>query len=296
MALFAWLALWALGMGTAHAAPVKVLVSILPQQYFAEQIGGDLVDVTVVVGPGRSPENYEPSLQQMHALSGARLYWRIGLPFESHLGLEDIARNSQLLVLDARQGIVMREMESLSMVLADDHHDSHATPRHDHGHQGLDPHYWLDPNNVKAMAQAFKAALVEIDPEHSAAYEANFLRFTKELEQLDTSLHAQLDSLQQRRFMVFHPAWGYFAAAYNLRQVPIEIEGKSPGPKTLAAIIQLARREHIRVIFVQQQFSQRDAQTVAQAITGRVVVVDPLALDYSDNLRRVAQAFAEAMQ
>lgn len=307
VALFCLLFLFA---GKIHSAPLEVLVSILPQQYFAEQIGGEWVQVTVLVGPGSSPENYEPSLQQMHWLSRARLYWRIGLPFEEVLGLDNVARKSTMTVLDARQGITLREMENLAIVLAEnvqaDDEQSHeggdekGVGLHEdelvHGHLGADPHFWLNPRNVKLMGAEFKNALINIDPEHGDEYEANYQRFAAELDQLDAAISLSLDGLQQRRFMVFHPAWGYFADAYGLRQVPIEIEGKSPGPKSLAAIIQLARQQEIKVIFVQRQFSQRNAQTIARAIGGRVVVVDPLSGEYRDNLRRVAQVFAEAMR
>ncbi|MEJ2346757.1 MAG: zinc ABC transporter substrate-binding protein [Gammaproteobacteria bacterium] len=169
-------------------------------------------------------------------------------------------------------------------------------PDADHDHGPKDPHIWLDPLLVRHMCRTFKDALVRLDPAHAEDYQANFERYARQLEQLDQDIRRTLSGLGSRRFMVFHPAWGYFAAAYDLTQVPIEIGGKSPGPRTLAAIIGLARRERIRVIFVQRQFSRRDAETIARAIHGKVVAVDPLAVDYMTNLRHVARVFAEAMQ
>lgn len=293
-----WLGCLLVFVGNTQAAALPVLVSILPQKYFAERIGGEHLQVAVLVGPGRSPENYEPSLQQMSQLSKAGLFWRMGLPFEEVLAQRLFAADGRTLVLDARQGVHLRSMENLAIVLAGDEEHADDGHSHDHAHDkaGYDPHFWLSPRIAKHMAQQFKQALLVVDPRHAQDYEANYRRLALELEQLDEQIKDLLANSGQRRFMVFHPAWGYFADAYGLRQIPIEIEGKSPGPKTLAAIMQLAREENIRVIFVQRQFSQRDAETVAHAIDGVVVAVDPLAGNYTENLLQAANAFAEAMR
>jgi zinc transport system substrate-binding protein len=294
--------LWAMCLlvmaGSVQAASLPVLVSILPQKYFVERIGGGHVDVSVLVGPGRSPENYEPTMQQLAQVAEARLFWRMGLPFEEVLASRLFAQAQQVTVLDARQGVRLRDMESLAVVLqaGESHGEDAHGHEHEHEHQGKDPHFWLSPRIAMHMAGQLKRALQAIDPGNAQAYEASYQALAGELTQLDADIQALLANLTQRRFMVFHPAWGYFADAYELRQIPIEIEGKSPGPRTLAAIIQLAREENIRVVFVQSQFSRRDALTVAQAIGGVVVAVDPLAENYSDNLRQAAQAFARAMQ
>lgn len=277
------------GAQVARAAPLTVFVSILPQQQFAQAIGGDHVHVQVMVGPGRSPATYAPTPRQMAALSDARLYWRIGSPFEQVWMARIEAVNPAMAVVDARDGIRLRHMEPTAAVLGSGAADD------DHGHGLKDPHIWLSPPLVKIMCAHFKDALIRLDPSHRADYEANFRRYVRRLDRLDADIRRTLAGVHQRRFMVFHPAWGYFAATYGLVQIPIQIEGKTPGPRTLAAIIALARRDDIRVIFVQRQFSRIDAETVASAIGGKVVVVDPLAADYLSNLRHVARVFAEAM-
>ncbi len=290
-------------IGRAQADPINVFVSVLPQQYFAERVGGERVRVSVMVGPGQSPATYEPTPRQMAQLSQAAIYWRMGSPFEDVWMKRIMAANPRMQVIDVRDGIAVRQMEDLETVLASDA----DLERHEHGdHSGReayrhhagqrDPHIWLSPPRVMRVTAHFKQALVALDPKHHAEYEANYTRFTQELEQLHRDIKTLLATVTARRFMVFHPAWGYFADTYELRQIPIEIEGKAPGPRTLAELIALAKSEGIRVIFVQQQFSHRDAETVARAIDGRVVKVDPLALDYSANLRQIARTFAEAMQ
>ena len=290
VALWLWPGTWSVAEAPAG---LTVFVSVLPQQQFAEAIGGGHVRVHVMVGPGRSPATYEPSPRQMIELAGARLYWRIGVPFEDVWMARIADANPSMRILDARDGITLRDMESAAAVFsAEPVHGGHG----DHHHGLKDPHIWLSPSLVKHMCERFKDALIERDPAHAGDYRTNFERYARQLDQLDEDIRRTLANVPSRRFMVFHPAWGYFAHTYDLTQIPIEIEGKSPGPRTLAAIIDLARREHIHVIFVQQQFSRTDAEAVARAIDARVVAVDPLAVDYLSNLRQVAQRFAAAMQ
>ncbi|MBA1330785.1 ABC transporter substrate-binding protein, partial [Candidatus Endoriftia persephone str. Guaymas] len=131
-------------------------------------------------------------------------------------------------------------------------------------------------------------------PQHQAKFEHNYQRFAQQLEQLDREIKQQLSGLRSRRFMVFHPAWGYFADAYGLTQIAIEQEGKEPGARALTALIEQARAKQVRVIFVQPQFNRKTAQRLAAAIGGRVEPIDPLAENYIDNLRRVARLIAEA--
>jgi zinc transport system substrate-binding protein len=96
--------------------------------------------------------------------------------------------------------------------------------------------------------------------------------------------------------MVFHPSWGYFADAYQLQQIAIEHEGKQPGARALSQLIEQAKQNQIKVVFVQPQFDQRQAEQIARAIDGKVMAVDPLAANYIDNLRQVAQQFSQALQ
>lgn len=264
---------------------IPVFVSILPQKYFVERVGGALVEVSVLVEPGRSPETYEPTPQQMAALSRATLFFRIGAPFEQ-AWMERVQRANPILrIVDNRNGIALRELESNS--------DSEDAD-HDHRHtQGKDPHIWTSPPLVKQIAVQIRDTLIGSAPEHHHAFEKNYAAFAAELDNLDQEIRDRLATLQNRRFMVFHPAWGYFADTYGLRQIPIEAAGKSPGPRTLAHLIEGGRSEGVRVIFVQPQYSERAARAVAQAIDGRVEAIDPLAYDFPANLRRVANLIAE---
>lgn len=270
----------------AEAAPLRVFVSVSPQQTFVERIGTNKVVVQTMVRPGYSPATYEPTPRQISALANADLYLRIGVPFEQAWMTRISAVNPSMRIHDARQGIEVPAVASHG-------HGSHGTDGH---HADHDPHLWTNPLLVKRMAQTIRDALSELDPVNRAHYEHNYESYAAELDALDAEIRSLLDELEDRRFMVFHPAWGHFARAYRLVQIPIERGGKQPGPQTLTEIISQAKRDQVRVIFVQPQFDQKLAQQVARNIGGRVVVIDPLSPDYTNNMRKVAQQVAQADQ
>ena len=293
------LCLWLFLPLAQGAEPLRVFVSVLPQQTFVERIGGGHVVVESMVKPGFSPHTYEPTPSQIARLAGADLYVNIGVPFEDAWNARLRAANPEIKMLDAREGISPRALE------AHDHDDAEAKSHahqeieareHDHEPSGAapDPHIWTSPILVKRMAENIQKMLAELDPSHAGAYRDNLAALSAELDALDRDIRDQLAGLSNRRFMVFHPAWGYFADTYGLEQIPIEKAGKEPGPRSLTALIDQARRESVRVIFVQPHFPRKSAEQVANAIHGRVEVIDPLAPDYFENLRRVARVIAES--
>lgn len=259
----------------AQAAPT-VFVSILPQKFFVERIAGDLVRVEVLVPPGASPATHEPTPQQMLALSGALAWFRIGVPFEDAWAPRIIANHPRLRVVDTREGITLMPMGA--------------------GGGRRDPHIWTSPRLVSRQSETIRDALAEMLPQHRPQFAANQARFAADLAALDAELRERLASLRDRRFMIYHPAWGYFASDYGLQQIAIEVEGREPGPQTLARIITEAREAGIRVIFVQAQFSTAAAESVARAIGGQVIPIDPLAEDMIANTRVVAEALTRALR
>ncbi|PLX62839.1 metal ABC transporter solute-binding protein, Zn/Mn family [Sedimenticola selenatireducens] len=278
-----------LAFGTVVSAePLSVYVTILPQKFFVQRLGGEHVRVSVLVGPGQSPETFEPLPRQMAVLSRAALFYRIGVPFEDAWMDTVKSANPRIALLDARRGLTLREMEP-----AGGHrHDND----HRHTHEQGDPHIWLDPANVRVMIGHLRDQLIALDPPHASAYRENHARFHQELLELEQEIRTLLSPLKGRRFMVFHPSWGYFADAFGLQQMPIESEGKEVGARTLKQLIEQARAEQIRVIFVQRQFSQSQASALAAETGARLVSLDPLAESYIENMRQVARAISEAYQ
>lgn len=280
-------ALLALSLGASAAEPLNVYVSLLPMKSFVERVGGADVRVTVMVGPGQSPATYEPSPRQMAGLSTARAYFRIGVPFENVWMGRIAAARPGLKIVDLRDGIELKPIDSSP---------SAGATRSASGQGALDPHIWTAPPLVKVMAARIRDALTEIAPARATAFAERHRRFVADLDTLDARIRAELAGRKERTFLVFHPSWGYFARAYGLTQIAIEAEGKEPGPRALATVIDEARRRGTRVVFVQKQFSRNDAKTVASAIGGEVVVIDPLAEDFLANTRAVAAAFARNLR
>lgn len=272
--------------GIVLAGPLPVMTSVVPLKTFVEEIGGRHVQVGVLVGTGHDPHTYDPSPQQIAALSRAALYVRTGLPFEAAWMRRIRSANPDMQVLDARNGLPLLEEPA-------HHHGGHSR---DDGHSHGDPHVWTSPRLVRRMAGSIRDALIALDSGHAADFRRNHDRFVEALDRLDRDIRGLLEQLPRRRFLVFHPAWGYFANAYGLEQVSIQREGKEPGARGLVALIEQARREGIRAVIVQPQFDPRRARQVADAIGGDVILADPLAPDYLENLRAVAEQIAGALR
>lgn len=281
--LVAWIGCWS---PSAHAAgPLPVFVSILPQKYFVERIGGHQVQVSVMVRQGQSPETYEPTSRQMAKLAQAKLYFRIGIPFENIWLERIIAANPKMEVVDCRRGISLLPMT-----------EGHPALEAGDQHGMADPHIWTSPLLVKIMAAHIRNALIAANPISSSQFEKNYQAFIRDLNQLDQYIRQTLAGVTYRRFMVFHPAWSYFARTYGLEEIPIEQAGKEPGARSLAALIEQGRQEGLRAIFVQRQLSRRNAELVARVIGAKVIVLDPLAEDYERNLRHVATVLARVLR
>ncbi|BCU06507.1 cation ABC transporter substrate-binding protein [Allochromatium tepidum] len=254
---------------------IQVFVTVPPQQTFVERIGGSQVRVEALVGAGSNPHAYEPTPGQIARLAEADVYFGIGLPMEAAWMKRIRAVNPEIRVVDLSDGISRRRLE------AHDHHHESGTEQ--------DPHVWTSPPLVIGMAERIAGTLAELDPLQAAEYEARLADFVAELKDLDADTRTRLDRLKHRRFMVYHPSWGYFADNYGLTQIPIESEGKEPGPRRLAALIDQARREDVRVILAQPQMSTKAAEQVAQEIGGRVEVVDTLSADYIGTIRHLTR-------
>jgi len=271
-----------------------MFVSILPQKYFVERIVGDEFEVEVMVPPGQSPATYEPTPQQMVALSNAVIYFKIGVQFEQSWLGKIAELNPELKFVDTASGIELREMATLEEILETEI-DVHAEV-HEHDHAGaLDPHIWLSPELVKIQAENMLNALIDYIPDRKEVYELRSQGFKVDLEELQLEMKQNLAELKNRKLLVFHPSWGYFAEEFNLQQIPIEISGKAPTSRELAIIMKLAKEQNIKVIFVQKQFSKHEAEMIAENISGTVVQIDPLAENYLENMRSIAQQMQESL-
>jgi zinc transport system substrate-binding protein len=256
-----------------------VMVTVLPQVEFVNAVGGDKVEVTAMVPPGANPHTYEVTPAQMAKLSKAKMYVKVGSPLEFELTWLDklVAQNRDMLLVDGGQGIGL--MESA-----------------DPDEPGIDAHTWTSPRNVKTMLTNISAGLSQISPAERPYFEKNRDSYVEKLDALDADIRSSLTGIGNRTFIVYHPAWGYFAREYGLKQLGIERDGKEPQAAYMARLINEARENNVKVIFISPQFDTRSAEAIAREIGGSVVSIDPEGRDYIDNMRKVAEALREALK
>ena len=276
------------GTGYAFEDRINIMVSIPPQKYFVEKIGGEYVNVSVLLPPGTSPHFFEPKPARMIELGKADMYMAIGVEYEKHLLPRIRSMHPGLSIIHTDHGIKKISMGSRSHAHPPDDNHEHE---HDH-HAGRDPHIWLSPELVMVQAENIYNALAAAFPESKKHFQDNYISFTKELQELDEEIRDIFSQMNPgTKFMVFHPAWGYFAKAYDLVQMPVEMEGKEPRAADLKHLIDTARDENIKVVFVSPQFSKRSAQVIAESIGGETVSIDPLAEDWKQNMRKMVDKF-----
>ena len=284
------LLLTAFGLASCSPSPaantantIGVTVSILPEKYFVERIGGSLVSVNVMVGPGADPHTYEPKPAQMAALSNASIFFRIGVEYENAWLDRISSTNPKMKIVNLADGIQKLPMPA--------HQDAQGAA----SGEGLDPHIWTSPTLVKSLAERIYSELSAIDPTNASVYKANLGSFQKDIDALDLEIRSSFNNLPNHRIMVFHPAWAYFARDYNLEQIPIEIGGTEPSASELAKLIDTAKADNIRVIFAQPEFSTQIAKYIAKEIGGEVILISDLAENWLENLRQVAQAIKKSL-
>ena len=261
---------------------LNVVVSIVPLQEFVEKVGGEKVNVTVMVPPGASPHAYEPSPAQLMRVSKAHMYVKVGTPIEFEIAWLDrlLSMNSTMYVCDASIGI------DLITVSGDD----------EHGFSSIDPHIWLSPRNAKIMVNNIHNALVAIDANNEKYYRAQSDAYCAELDRLHRRIKEILREKQERQFVVYHASWQYFAKDYALEQLSIETGGKEPTARNMHEVILSAREHNIKTVFVSPQFSTKSADVIASEIGGAVALIDPLANDYVTNMEKVARSLSAAMK
>lgn len=248
-----------------------VVVSIEPYRWFVTGLAGDDVDVVALLPPGASPLSFEPGMNTLRSLEQASLLVRVGhphFPFE-RAWLDGLLRDHPgLPVVDAHHAGAERGAE-------------------------IDPHEWLAPPAALALVDALEAPIARLTADSAAvSRRAEALRAT--IRRLDAELARKLGPLAGSGFLVLHPAWGHFAAHYGLEQIALEHEGKAPGPRELAERIDRARARGLRDVIVTPQIDPTQAASVARALGGRIVELDPLASDWPTGLQRTADVVSAA--
>ena len=243
---------------------IGVVVSILPLAEFVEQVGKDKVEVTVIVPPGADPHLFELTPVQLKKISQAQLYVEVGSGLNFELTWMDKIKliYKDMLICNSSIGITLVDK---------------------------DPHIWLSPRNAKTMVENISEALIKIDPLSQKYFKKNSIEYINKLDLLDKEIKARLEGLKNRRFISYHPSWGYFAKEYDLIQIAIENEGKEPSAASLAHIIDQIRAFNISIILVSPQYNIKSAEVVAKEVGAQIIIADDLSMDYINNLRKLAE-------
>lgn len=256
-----------------------VVVTVSPQAAFVKEIAEDRVNVVTVLPPGANHETYTPPLQDMEKISSAQLYLTLGLPPEKATLLPKVAEmNPKMRIVD-----VQSEVAKV------------YTPRY-FAPDDQDPHIWLSPKRAAVMVRTTAQELALLDPANRSVYETNAQRLIGQIEAVDQEIRASLQNLQNRTFIVYHPAFGYFAEDYNLTMVALEEEGKEADPRHMREVIDMAREKGINIIFYQEDIDGRQSRTFAEELGGHAEKVSPMAADYIENLKRMAKSFAMGLK
>jgi zinc transport system substrate-binding protein len=269
---------------TSQVEPrMKVITTLLPYKEFAEAVGRERVQVSVLIPPGASPHTYELTPGQLREVSEARVYLKVGsgVEFEEVWLGRIVALKKDIMVCNSSDGVKLREME-----------DHHQPEGNGHSSQRKDPHIWLSPRNAKVIVENIRDCFVRLDPRNIELYDFNLSEYIKRLDDIDREIEHKLLELKNRSFIVFHPAWGYFARDYGLQQTAVHPEGKEPSPRDIIRVIEQARAHGITTIFVSPHIDPRAARFVAKETDAWVGFADPLGEQYIENLREVADLIA----
>lgn len=268
-----------------------IVVSILPQKYFVDRIGGKYVDVEVLVSPGQSPATYNPLPNQIRRILNADAWFTASVPFEKRFLTTARNYTDKMEIVPSQARVEMLPMEStVATIDGEPYDDSHG-----HAEGEPDPHFWLDPMRAGIMAENILVQLNTIAPAHSEDFEANYRGLVAELDSIDNMLRERFSDDAGAMFLTFHPSLGYFAHAYGLKQYAIEESGKQASARQVSEIVKFAKEKGMKHILVQEQFPFAQAETIASEIGGEVILIDPLAEDYIENLMEIAAAVEKAL-
>ncbi|BAW31147.1 MAG TPA: zinc ABC transporter substrate-binding protein [Methanothermobacter sp.] len=256
------------GGETGPEEKIIVAASIMPQKEFIEAVGGDKVKVIVMVPPGADPHTYEPQPSQLRELSKAKIYFQVGSGIEfEKTWMEKLKElNPEMKIINCSEGIKLIKE---------------------------DPHVWTSPQNAIIMVENIYKALIKEDPANREYYTKNKDQYISRLKELDKKFNQTLTEKQNKKILVYHPAWTYLFKDYKIEQITIEQEGKEPSPQKLAKIIQEAKKANIKIIIISPQSNKQSAQAIADEIGAKIVTIDPLAENYIKNMEKMLQTLKD---
>lgn len=270
------------------SANLTVAVSLQPYSNVVKEIGGNEVQVVAMLPPGADPHTFEPKPASLREFAKATVYFSDGSGMDAAWLPRFKGVNKNVNVISLAQGVTWLE-EDEPHHEGEVHHDAH----HD-GDEEMDPHLWTSPVQMMLIAENVCQALMSLDAAHRDLYRKRTDDLKSRLGNLDMELRQSIDKLPAngRSFIVFHPAYGYFARDYGMKQLTVEVDGKEPKPRDLANLVKTGKSNNVHIVFVQPQFSRRAAATLAKELQASILDTDPLSYDYEGNIRKLLSAIA----
>lgn len=265
----------------------KVLsVTIEPQKYFLEQIVGDKYKVNCVVPNGSNPESFDLAPSQIMTIGKSEAYFKIGFLGIENTWIENIRKNNpHVKFFDCSSGI--------TPIGGHQHDQAQGEEQHSHhGHDDGDPHTWSAPYTARIIADNMYKAVIELDSKNKEYYTTNYNKLIAVIDSTDNVIKQYIDQAPCKSFIIYHPALSYFAQEYGLKQLSIEYEGKNPSPKQFKELIDYAKQNNVKTVFIQQEFDAKNAETMANSIGGKAIPINLMAYDWSSEIIKIAKALA----
>lgn len=261
-----------------------ISVSINPQKYFIERIARDYYSVNVLVPSGSSPATYEPTARQVKEVTKSVSYMKIGnIGFEK-AWMERFSKiNKKMTVTDMSKGINLIRGEQVKH--GDHFHDG-----------GVDPHIWLSLKSAKIIAKNTLNALIILEPSLKEGFVNNYVDLITEIDKVEKDIIEMLSPYEGKSFLIYHPALGYFARDFNLNQIAIELEGKTPTPAHLKNVVDKSQEENIRVIFIQKEFDAENAKVIATEIGAEIIEIFPLSENWLNEIKITSEKLKAAFE
>lgn len=269
---------------TTNTSNQKMLtVSIDPQKFFLEAIVGDKYTVNSLIPAGANPESYDPTPSQMISLGKSSIYFKVGYLSFENVWVKNVQENTpQMQIVDCSVGI--EALECSGHGHDDHHHHSHG------GHEGEDPHIWSSPSTAKIMVNNMYNAIIAADTDNKDYYAGNYTQLINKIDSVDTVIRHYLEKSDKRSFIIYHPALSYLALEYGLNQYSIEQEGKSPSPAQLKQLIDLAKEQDVKVVFIQAEYDKKNAEVIAREIGAKLVSINLLSYNWADEMINIAKS------
>lgn len=256
---------------TEEKGKLQVAATIFPVYDIMRQVGGENISASLILPPGASPHTFDPTPSQVADLKKADIVFMVGAGIDGW-ALDLLASNSQAKIVDLSGEVILRPF------IHEEHEEGEYGEEENHEHGDLDPHYWLDPENAKMIADKVAQELIILDENQTDEYTSRAFAFKEEINRSLLLWQERLNGFSNRKLAVFHDAWGYFAERFGLEIVATfePFPGKSPSPQYLIEMQAEIKEHEVKALFIEPQLSSAAAEALAKDLGVEIWRLDPI--------------------